>query len=105
VITNIKKNTVTGKYCRGIRVKGPTGKIRILSNTVISGNPSSRKSIGISIEGCKSKTITVTGNKITGNNTGSGIYIQTSAGVIKKNTVKKSTSPIGIGGGSYKVRT
>lgn len=105
VIVNIRKNSVTGKYCRGIRVKGPTAKIRIVSNKVVSGNGSSGKSIGISIEGCKNKTITVTNNRITGNNTGSGIYITTSAGVIKSNTVKKSTTPVGIGGGSYKVRT
>ena len=105
VIVNIKKNSVTGKFCRGIRVKGPTAKIKITSNKVVTANPSSIKSICISIEGCKNKTITVTGNKITGNNTGSGIYISTSAGVVKNNTIKKSTTPVGTGGGSYKVRT
>ncbi len=103
-IKKISGNKISGKFSRGIRIKDPTAKITIKSNTTTAGSPKSVQTIGISIQGCKNKTITVTSNKITGNNTGAGIYIQTSSGVIKKNTVKKSRNAVSVVKGRYKVK-
>lgn len=103
-ISSIKSNKVTGKYNAGIRIKSPSGKISVLSNTLISKTPKSCRSVGMSIDGCKKKTITIKKNKITGNKKGPGIYIKTSQAVIKSNTIKKVTSKLSIVKGRYKVK-
>ena len=102
-ITNITGNKLSGKYNCGIRVKSPTGKIKVQKNTVKTSNPKSKKFIGISVDGCKKKTITIKSNKITGNNTSAGIYVTNSSAKIKGNKVKKSKSKITVVSGKYKV--
>lgn len=92
-IKTIKGNKISGKYNCGIRVKTPTGRVKVLSNTLKAGNPKSKKSTGISVEGCR-KGISIKGNKITGNNTSVGIYVKSSRSSIKKNKVRKSRGKV-----------
>ena len=100
LISKITGNKITGKYSAGIRVKEPTAKVQVLSNTMtVSGKA---KSFGVSVDGCKTKTITIKSNKITGNKTAGGIFVRNSAAVVKGNKVSKSSKAI-ISSGKYKL--
>ncbi len=92
-ISQIKSNDLSGKYLAGIRVKSPSGKILVQSNKLVSKSPSTSRSVGMSIDGCK-KGITIKSNKITGNRKGPGIYIKSSKSVIKSNSFSKVSKKI-----------
>lgn len=87
-IASIQKNSISGKFNCGIGVKQASGSVKILSNTMkVSGKAAS---YGIFIDSCK-KSVAITSNKITGNNTKAGIFVRKSGKTTaKKNTVKKS---------------
>lgn len=92
LISKITGNKITGKYQTGIRIKSPTGKVTIKNNTLKNSNKKGKRSTGISCE--KAKKLTVTGNKITGNKTATGIYLKKCKGSVKKNSIKKCSSKI-----------
>ena len=93
-IPTIKGNKITGKYCCGIRVKLPSAATKVLSNTMTCSSPKSARSVGISVDTNKN-TVTITGNKITGNNTAAGIQIKKGGkSSISKNTIKKSARDV-----------
>ena len=89
-IKKIANNQVSGKYSVGFRIKTPKVKVSILSNNMTS----KVKSTFMSIENCKSKTITIKQNKIKGNGSGTGIWIRNSKSVIKKNSIKRVSTKI-----------
>ncbi|MBR2674879.1 MAG: right-handed parallel beta-helix repeat-containing protein [Mogibacterium sp.] len=102
-IKTINANRISGKYNSGIRIKSPTGKVKVTKNTIKCSNPKKIWSTGISVEGCKKKTITITANKIKGNKNGTGIRVSTSAAKIKKNKISKCKNAKSITKGKYKV--
>ena len=93
LILTIKGNTIAGKSSRGIRIVKPTKKVSILSNTITTSNPKSKKYIGISCQKTKSGT-KIKKNKITGNKTGPGIYLDKAKASVSGNKVKKSIKKI-----------
>ena len=104
LIRNITGNKISGKYGCGIRVKSPTGRIKILRNTLKAGSPKSKKTTGISVDGCKKRKIAIKFNKIVGNNTGAGIYIINSAGIVRKNKISRVRVKVSAVKGKYKVK-
>lgn len=102
-IATIKSNRITGKYAAGIGIKEASAPTLITYNTLTAGSTNKAKSMGISAIGNKTKTVTVKKNKITGNRTAAGVYMKTTKGVVKSNTIKKVSKKIIVVKGKYKV--
>lgn len=91
-IGKISGNKITGKYTVGIRIIAAKKKVTITSNKMVSGNPSSVQSRGISANNCSN--LVIKKNKITGNKTGPGIYIPHCKASVSGNVIKKSTRKV-----------
>lgn len=103
-IRNIKGNSVKGKYKCGIRVRNPVSQITVASNTVSTGNPGSKESIGIEAQGCRTRKIRIRYNSIRGNKSAPGIYIYRSSAILRGNRIRRSAPRVSVGKSAYKVR-
>lgn len=95
-ISEISGNSIKGKYHTGIRIKTPKVKVTIKGNTLKTSNPKKKWSVGIACE--KAKKLNITKNRITGNKTAPGIYLNKCTGKVKGNVFKKCSH------GVYKAR-
>ena len=91
---SINNNTIKGKMIYGIRVVGVFNNNEIISNKIITENPSGKDFLGLYVEGNDKKTTKIKKNEITGNKTWYGIRIKKGRTDILDNTIKKSTYPI-----------
>lgn len=89
-ITKISGNKLSGKYGAGFRINSPKVKVSIIKNSLTS----KAKTTFMSINGCKSKTITIRKNKIKGSGKGVGILIRKSKSKIRGNSIKRVSTKI-----------
>ncbi len=102
-VKKISKNTMTGKAAYGVRVAGAKSNMEISSNTMTTTNSSGNQYNPIRLMKGKNFTYTVKNNKLTGNKTNYGIYVDEGKAKITGNTVKKATYPIYVSSNKYSV--
>ncbi|MBR2189970.1 MAG: right-handed parallel beta-helix repeat-containing protein [Eubacterium sp.] len=93
-VGKITKNTISGKSHNGINLKMPKKNCTISGNTITTTSTAKQSHKGIYIRAARARKMTIKDNKLTGNKTSYGIWIDGCGGTVSGNTVSKYTSAI-----------